>query len=702
MANEVTLGGERLGSGKKQKIKLKGYERSNHNLSRNWKSTMAAGTLIPFMKILALNGDQFKIKLNSDVLTHPTIGPLFGSYKLQLDVFSVPIRLYQAQLHNNKLGIGNDMAKIKLPQLKLEYKQPVDNTEYIELNPSSLLSYLGITSIGRTRKIPGSTETKYSRTFNAIPYLGYFDIFKNYYANKQEDNAYIIHRAARATNSVTTGGIYTLDDNGYPTGTTKLTLIISVTQTPPVWDTGGTLILNYSDYNDGIVLDINSIDDATTPTLEDYTFAIAASTSGASKETINGADLFDITHSERTSATNYRIIAKVNQAYSGMILTRQVSEWADDNTTDREPLLIKFPLKEIDEMRENILAAIKDPTAFELNQDATSTVVPAVYRYPLQGTMIDEQKPAMSSENSQEGLLVKTYQSDIFNNWINTDWIDGVDGISNITAISTAGDEFTIDTLNLSMKVYYMLNRIAMSGGTYDDWQETVYDHKIYRKAETPIYLGGLSKELVFQQVISNSGGTSEGVEQPLGTLAGRGVLTNKHKGGYIDVQIDEPSYIMGIVSLTPRLCYSQGNEWDIDLKTMDDLHKPQLDEIGFQDLIVEQMAAWTTDVRNDGTIEKKTAGKQPAWLNYMTSYDVAKGNFASGMNENFMVLDRNYAMDLNNETTPANDITTYIDPAKYNNTFAYTKRDAQNFWIEIDSQIEVRRKMSAKVMPNL
>ena len=42
---------------------------------------------------------------------------------------------------------------------------------------------------------------------------------------------------------------------------------------------------------------------------------------------------------------------------------------------------------------------------------------------------------------------------------------DGENGISAITAISTAGDKFTIDQLNLSKKVYDMLNRIAVSEG---------------------------------------------------------------------------------------------------------------------------------------------------------------------------------------------------------------------------------------------
>ena len=102
MAIERNLGGERLGSGNKQKIYMHGYERSNHDLSYIWRSTMAAGTLVPFMSEVGLPNDSFNINLNCDVKTHPTIGPLFGSYKVQLDVFKIPIRLYQGKLHQNK------------------------------------------------------------------------------------------------------------------------------------------------------------------------------------------------------------------------------------------------------------------------------------------------------------------------------------------------------------------------------------------------------------------------------------------------------------------------------------------------------------------------------------------------------------------------------------------------------------------------
>ena len=128
----------------------------------------------------------------------------------------------------------------------------------------------------------------------------------------------------------------------------------------------------------------------------------------------------------------------------------------------------------------------------------------------------------------------------------------------------------------------------------------------------------------MFEEVVSNSSATGgDGENQPLGQLAGRGRLTDKHKGGRMRIKVDEPSVILGLVSLTPMLDFSQGNDWTVNLKTYDDFHKPQLGGIGFQDLITDQMLY--TDTVLDaatGEVTYSSIGKQPAWINYMTSYN--------------------------------------------------------------------------------
>ena len=47
-------------------------------------------------------------------------------------------------------------------------------------------------------------------------------------------------------------------------------------------------------------------------------------------------------------------------------------------------------------------------------------------------------------------------------------------------------------------------------------------------------------------------------------------------------------------------------------------------------------------------------------------------------------------------------DVTTYIDPQKFNYAFAYTKLNAQNFWTFIGMRIHARRKMSNTQIPNV
>ena len=147
------------------------------------------------------------------------------------------------------------------------------------------------------------------------------------------------------------------------------------------------------------------------------------------------------------------------------------------------------------------------------------------YSAPMQTASGSGATLKYSCQYSQNGLGIKTYQSDLHNNWVNTAWITGAGSISALTAINTGGGSFTIDALNLAEKVYNMLNRIAISGGTYDDWLDAVYTHERAKGVESPVYHGSLIKDLAFQEVISNAASGDD----PLGTLAGRGRLTEKH-----------------------------------------------------------------------------------------------------------------------------------------------------------------------------
>ena len=121
--------------------------------------------------------------------------------------------------------------------------------------------------------------------------------------------------------------------------------------------------------------------------------------------------------------------------------------------------------------------------------------------------------------NKLGGLLLKTYDSDIFNNWVKTDWIDGAGGITEITSIDISANDgkLTMDALNLQQKIYNMLNRIAVSGGTYRDWLETVYTAgKYLDRPETPVFIGGMTQYIEFDEVVSKCATETEYGSQPL------------------------------------------------------------------------------------------------------------------------------------------------------------------------------------------
>jgi hypothetical protein len=657
-----TIGKNTLGDNGKMKVHMRTYNRSTHNLSYIWRNTQAVGTLVPFMSIPMMKGDTFKIKLQPNVLTHPTVGPLFGSFKQQNDIFFCPIRLYNSWLHNNKLKIGLNMQQIKLPQIVLSAEKPMNDQthEPNALNPSSLLYYLGIRAIGQNTV----QEDPYARrTFNAVPFLGYYDIFKNYYANKQEDKFVTIAH----TNIITK--IIINEGSASTTITDPMRINARIPTNNSTIEIFGTLdrdkvenitVKYYSNYNKS-----NHIEPA--------------------EITTRLADIFTIkswTPANNSVTVTPKPDAKINGSNAMF--------WSMEY---KEGKMVSHNLEDLDEIREKILAKAGN-LPFNINGDRS---VPPFFRYLMTGNLTD---PATGTNtigkewkcNDEWGLVTKTYQSDLCQNWINTEWIDGENGINQISAVAVTDGQFTIDSLNLAQKVYNMLNRIAVSDGSYRSWLETVYTGGYTERTETPIYCGGSSAEIVFQEVIS----TAAADQEPLGSLAGRGLDTN-HKGGYVEVRATEPGYLIGITSLTPRLDYTQGNQWDVNLKSIDDMHKPALDGIGFQDLSAELLLADTT-VFNGENFEQKFIGKQPAWINYMTNINKAYGNFTT--NENFMILSRQYEYD--EKTKGIKDLTTYIDPTLYNGIFADQSFNAQNFWVQIGVEIEARRVMSAKIIPNL
>lgn len=679
-----TLGGDRIRSESKMEVYLPNFGRSSHNVGKIIRTSQACGTIVPYWCQIGMDGTTFYIDITTKVKTLPTTGPVFGSFKHQIDVFVIPIRLYIAALHNNALGVGLNMSKVMLPFFQVYTANTSiyeNDTNRGQVNPSSLISYLGIKGFGYSK------VNQHLRRFPAMFNLAYWDIFKNYYANKQEEYAYVITGVDHIWKTIQVG-------DGYSWSATWNSNSSSMYPVTPTDSKPQFIKLEFEEkVSPEEVNEIKFLtNNPNAPTVE------------SNKITkLGDAFVFERTDPEAPGlrepenprkATNiymYKIKKNIKFAYQ---ITASSGKNLITMPDNQKIKLTSFPLKNIDDERTSILSAGSN-SAYQVDNAkmpygaATGTIELPNY---------DRTKIYHSSNAwySQAGLAVKTYLSDRFNNWLNTEWIDGTTGgINAITAVDVSDGKLTMDALILQKKIFNMLNRVAITDGTYQAWREATYGIRSTTLPESPIFCGGMQSEIAFDEIVSNSATD----EEPLGTLAGRGVATMYKSGRGLKIKCTEPSMIMALGSITPRVDYSQGNKWWTRLQNMDDFHKPTLDAIGFQELITEEAAAWSTETTENYQHTYQSLGKQPSWIEYTTDVNETYGEFAAGMPLAFMCLNRVYEESKNGGIANAS---TYIDPTIYNSIFAESRLSSQNFWVQVAFDVTARRVMSAKQIPNL
>ncbi|MBO5801551.1 MAG: hypothetical protein J6R16_04690 [Alistipes sp.] len=201
-------------------IDLPNPKRSNFNLGRVNRFSADVGWVIPCYVEEILPNSYKRLDVNALIQTNATVAPLMGSFKVKIDAFFVPLRIYHRHLSLNNvnpdfddnfpfhyytlptttntqtmsvvpssggfgIGIPNsdspDSLTYKVNQYWLD--GDVELYQSIICSPSSLIDYLGMLPVGYSH-----LNWKGNKLLNGTPFIGYFDIWRNYYSNPHDPN----------------------------------------------------------------------------------------------------------------------------------------------------------------------------------------------------------------------------------------------------------------------------------------------------------------------------------------------------------------------------------------------------------------------------------------------------------------------------------------------------------------------------------
>ena len=154
------------------------------------------GTLIPTNVTRVVAGDDFSFQPGVGVQALPIVAPFMGNVCVKKEYFFIPDRIYNIDRQLNFQGVTDTPntvykpsmappipfdislssgAKINISVSEVQADLPLGSLGYI-VGPSSLADYMG--------EAPGSIVVG---VIDLTPYIGYIDIYYNYYLNQQYD-----------------------------------------------------------------------------------------------------------------------------------------------------------------------------------------------------------------------------------------------------------------------------------------------------------------------------------------------------------------------------------------------------------------------------------------------------------------------------------------------------------------------------------
>ena len=175
-------------------------KRSNVNLSHVKATTLAPGNLVPISFTRILTGDYLSFDSSVFVQAFPMNAPLVNGFKLCLEYFFIPDRIYNVDANMDFSGVANNPDDVKFPSLSAGRTSQLESDNYTlslvggvssfrdfasnVVAPGSLADYCGF-PVGwfSTVETSGASDNN----FSMLKAAGYIDTVLEYYVAPQID-----------------------------------------------------------------------------------------------------------------------------------------------------------------------------------------------------------------------------------------------------------------------------------------------------------------------------------------------------------------------------------------------------------------------------------------------------------------------------------------------------------------------------------
>lgn len=244
------------------------------------------------------------------------------------------------------------------------------------------------------------------------------------------------------------------------------------------------------------------------------------------------------------------------------------------------------------------------------------------------------------------GLLRRTYNNDFFTSFISN---SNAELMKSHSTIDVSGGTLNVEQISLANRNWRFAVRSLLWGTDWSDYNRVHFGTKVVTRYGKPQFLGAISSDVIFNDVISQSQTGDNGAEgdanpiqanRNLGSRAGIafGSVTNKTSNKkeyrpFVEFTTEEEGYVMVLLSLVPEVDYCQGVDPMFFKTNLKHSYSPEYNAYGLQDFHKSWASALPTlemshSLGRSFPMYNTAIHKVPIWYEYMAKYNQLHGLF--------------------------------------------------------------------------